>query len=94
MDTHQPAIGDHVLVRTASGAEVERIVVGYSDEGPLFSTEEEVEEAKRTSREPRGIGWPEEHILYERSDFLRDLKKVSRRLEDDPAQREPAPGGS
>ena len=56
-------IGDKVQVRTLSGSIIEKVIVGYTDEGPLLATENEVEAAKRGNREPLGVGWPQEHIL-------------------------------
>ncbi len=56
-------IGDRVRVRTFAGAVVVRVVVDYTDEGPLFAAEKECEEAKKAGRAPEGTGWPAEYIL-------------------------------
>ncbi len=57
-------VGDRIHVRTLSGAISERVVAGYSDEGDLLvCTVREYEAAQQEGREPRGIGWPAEHIL-------------------------------
>lgn len=57
-------VGTHVRVKTISGQEHERVVVGHSEDGdPLLVTVEEYEAASANSREPQGIGWPAEFII-------------------------------
>lgn len=56
-------VGQRVKVRTISGAVVERVVVDYSDFGPLLATQSEYNEALEQGRKPQGIGWPADHII-------------------------------
>lgn len=57
-------VGDRVQVRTLSGAVTERRIAGFTDEGELLiCSEGEYQAAMKENREPRGVGWPKEHIV-------------------------------
>jgi hypothetical protein len=56
-------VGDRVRVRTVSGKVGVRVVVGFSEYGPILCSESEYEAATKEGREPEGLGWPEESIL-------------------------------
>ena len=69
-------IGARVRVRTVSGAVSERVVCGYSDGVPLLCTVQELEAARQEEREPRGIGWPAEHMLGRVGEGTQTLETV------------------
>ncbi len=58
------SIGDRIVVRDASGAEMERVVVSLSEEGePILASPREVDAANSEGRTVQGIGWPADAIV-------------------------------
>jgi hypothetical protein len=55
-------IGQHVMVDTLSGTQIEKIVYAVRPDAPLVCSIVEWALAKAEDREPLGTGWPKEHI--------------------------------
>ncbi len=55
-------IGERVIVKALSGADLPRRVAGFSEFGPLVCTEDEFNAATLEGREPDAIGWPVAYI--------------------------------